>query len=373
MYKNIKKIISYSLISSSLFSSLAQADLYYSEKIAGPIVNVFSVNKEGVINKITDNEMVRDLEHNVSINGLVSFSSNRKTEHKKTDEVARSGQAGDYNIYIVDPATKQLTQITNELTQEQQPKFSPSGNELAFLRSSKEQQSLVIYNLETKKERIVATAESIYDYSWSPESSKIAFTNNTKSSANLVAINVKTLASEILVSTSINKKDEKLKKLFVAASWSPNGEYVAYIVHPLESKKIRTLNIHNLSSHKNQLISVEDVQVQAPITWSKNSKALLYSGLVDYQQYYDETIHKKVYLGGMHIFSSDLFGNSKQITKGDHLFKQPIYSPDESSIAYLYADKLNARTLQLKTLKLDGSSPKTLSKSVFKSGTIQWQ
>ena len=88
MYKNIKKIISYSLISSSLFSGLAQADLYYSEKIAGPIVNVFSVNKDGVINKITDNEMVRDLEHNVSINGLVSFSSNRKTEHKKTDEVA---------------------------------------------------------------------------------------------------------------------------------------------------------------------------------------------------------------------------------------------------------------------------------------------
>lgn len=373
MYKNIKKIISCSLISSSLLSNLVQADIFYSEKIAGPIVNVFSVNQDGVINKITDNETVRDLDHNVSVNGLVSFSSNRKAEHKKTDEVARSRQAIDYNIYIVDPETKQLSQITNEPTQEQQPQFSPSGHELAFIRSNKAQQSLVVYSLKTKKEKVIATADAIYDYSWSPTNAKIAFTNKTKHSANLVIVNVTTLANEIIVSTSASQQDEKLKKLFVAASWSPNGEYVAYIVHPLKSKAIRTLNVHHLSSHKNQLISVEGVQVQAPITWSKNSKTLLYSALVNYQQYYDETIHKKIYTGGMHIFNSDLSGNSKQITQGDHLFKQPIYSPDESSIAYLYADKLNARTLQLKTMKLDGVNLKTLSKSVFKSGRIQWQ
>jgi Tol biopolymer transport system component len=113
--------------------------------------------------------------------------------------------------------------------------------------------------------------------------------------------------------------------------------------------------------------------VQAPITWSSNSDSLLYSALVNYRQYYDDNIHKKVYLGGMHIVNSDLIGNNKQLTKGDHLFKQPVFSPDEKHIAYLYADKLNARTLQLNTMLADGSTQQLLRQGVAKNAVLQWQ
>ena len=125
------------------------------------------------------------------------------------------------------------------------------------------------------------------------------------------------------------------------------------------------------SQHKG-LISNINIEVQEPITWSSNSDTLLYSALVNYQQYYDDTTHKKVYLGGMHIFSSDLLGNTAQLTQGDHLFKQPIFSPDEKHIAYLYADKLNARTLQLNTMLADGSKQQVLRQSVAKNAVLQW-
>ena len=152
-------LLVFSILTAVFVTGTAQAEIYFSAKIAGPVVNVFSVNEQGVVNKITDNKRWRDLEHNVSVNGLVSFSSNRK----ESDKILRKRQAEDYNIYIVDPATKQLSQISKQLAQEQQPKFSPSGNQLAFIRVDKKQQSLVIYDLATKKEKILSTAEVIYD------------------------------------------------------------------------------------------------------------------------------------------------------------------------------------------------------------------
>lgn len=372
MHKNIKKVIRYSLISSSLFSALAQADIYYSEKVAGPIVNVFSVNKQGIKKNITNNTQVRDLDHHVSSSGLISFSSNRKDNYKPSNYKAPR-QAENYNIFILDPYSQKLTQVTSETTQEQLPRFSPSGNELAFIRSNKKQQDLVIYDLKSKQQRVINSAKYIFDYAWSPDGTKIAVSTQNTNNASLLIVDLQTLHKQVLVEDSVNKQQKTLSYIFDAPSWSPDGEYLAYINHPLKTGKNRELYVYHLKSTQNQLISDKAIQVQSPINWSKDNKRLLYSALVNYQQYYDQQIHQKVYLGGMHIFSSDLSGNSKKMTQGDHLFKHPIYSPDESSIAFLYADKLNARTLQLKTMKLDGSEQKTLSESVFKSAKLQWQ
>lgn len=364
-----KKYLCYLILSKLLFSYSVQAKIYYSAKVAGPVINVFSINEQGDINKITDNNRWRDLEHNVSVNGLVSFSSNRK----KSDKISRQRQAEDYNIYLLDPKNNQLSQITTQPSQEQQPSFSPTGTKLAFIRVDKSQQSLVVYDLKTKTEKTLATSKVIYDFSWSPNGKKIVFVDNTKDSANLITVNVETLISDTLLTTTTNNNSKKMESIYVAPSWSPNGKYIAYIVHPLKQGISRTLHLYQLDAKRSQLISQTDIQVQAPLTWSKNSDTLLYSALVNYQQFYDESIHKKVYVGGMHIFNSDLLGNNQQLTTGDHLFKQPIFSPDESQIAYLYADKLNARTLQLKRMKFDGSEVKTLGKNIAQNAKIQWR
>jgi Tol biopolymer transport system component len=95
-----------------------------------------------------------------------------------------------------------------------------------------------------------------------------------------------------------------------------------------------------------------------------------------YKFYYDEKIHKKVYEGGMHIFLSALEGNTartRQLTRGDFLFKSPVYSPDGKQIAFLYADELEARTLSLRTMKADGSDVVQWHDSVAQRSHLQWQ
>jgi Tol biopolymer transport system component len=77
----------------------------------------------------------------------------------------------------------------------------------------------------------------------------------------------------------------------------------------------------------------------------------------------------------MHIFLSSLGGEkieNRQLTTGDVLFKAPVFSPDQKQIAFLYADKLEARTVALRTMNLDGTDVKQWYDSVVKSTQLQW-
>ncbi len=353
----------------SLACSVAKADIYYSAKVFGPVINIHAIDDQGQVKKITNNNRWRDLDHDVAVNGLISFSSNRKNSNKILSKRATEN----FNIFIVEPGSNKLSQISQQSSQEQQPRFSPTGDKLAFIRIDRKQQSIVLYDLTTKQEKTLLSTNIIYDFAWSPNSQNIVCSSKNQHSANITVIDITSLTSKVIVNTEHKQKDKKPQQLFVAPSWSPDGKYIAYIAHPLTKKSNRTLNIVQLSTQTIQVISPTNVQVQAPITWSKNSKNLLYSALVNYQQFYDEQMHKKVYLGGMQIFSSDLHGNNQQLTQGEHLHKQPVFSPDEKHIAYLFADKLNARTLQLHSMQIDGSRVKMLGNGLAQNARLQWR
>ncbi len=376
----------------SVSCSVTQADIYYSAKVFGPVINIHAIDEQGQLRKVTNNNRWRDVEHDVANNGLISFASNRITKDSK--DAARSQE--NYQVFVKNPKTEELMQVSQGYEHARQPKFSPLGDKLAFIALEGQQQSLIIYDLTTKATTRLQSAKFMYDFSWSPDNQHIAFSSQNKAMSRLDIIKINNLTRKNIISSPINQStqvgsvqkntEESLKKhsltsgkveglaqFFVAPTWSPNGNYIAYISHPLTKGGKRTLKVYQLANQKTQLISADSIQVQAPITWSNNSGTLLYSALVDYQQYYDEHSHKKVYLGGMHIFNSDLLGNSQQLTQGDHLFKQPVFSPDEKYIAYFYADKLNARTLELRTMLSDGSKPKLLNQGIAKNAVLQWQ
>lgn len=356
----------------------AHADILFIAKIMGPVANVYSIDESGKnLKKLTDAARWRDLAADVSAKGEVVFMSDRE----KNAKVDIHKNSGNYNLYKVDENGKNLKQLTDDPGQEVSPKFSPDGEWIAYIVRAEEKAELKLVKRDGSGTRTLAAADEIVDFSWSPDGKKLGYSPLDKTDSSLAVLDLKTGETETLLKVSKadppkeNKesKDDGLYRMQITSvQWSPDGEKIAYVRHPFDREKVRQLHVLNLKTGKHRLVSSEKAQVQPSIVWSKDSKRLLYSALVDYKFYYDETVYRKVYKGGMHIFISDLNGESRQITKGDYLFEHPVFSPDEKRIAFLYADTLAPRTLALRTMKLDGTDIKELYGSVDKRSSLEW-
>jgi Tol biopolymer transport system component len=350
----------------------------------GPVANLYSVDESGKnLKKLTDSIRCRDLAADVSARGEIVFMSDRE----KNAKVDIHKNSGNYNLYKIDVDGKNLKQLTDDPGQEVSPKFSPDGEWIAYIARAEGSAELKLVKRDGSGDRVLATADNVIDFSWSPDGKKLGYSPVVKNDSSLAILDVKTGESETLLKVSKaeppkeNKKSEENKEnksidlyrmQIASVQWSPDGEKIAYIRHPFDQGKARQLRVLNLKTGKDRLISPEKVQVQSSIVWSKDGERLLYSALVDYKFYYDETIYRKVYKGGMHIFISDLNGESRQITQGDHLFENPVFSPDEKRIAFLYADALAPRTVTLRTMKIDGTDMKELYGSVDKRSSLEW-
>ncbi len=369
--ENLFKIITVVL----LFKTVpVSADLLFVGKVMGPIANIYSVDESGTLNKITDNILWRDMEADIAADGKIAFMSNREEDTRIN--MRRKGE--NFNIFITDIEGKNIVQITNTSGQELTPKFSPDNKRLAYLRDLDHKRELCIISMEDKSERIIVSADTIYGYSWSPDGKQLSYAAVNNKQSSLMIIDLDSKKTKVLLETSRaatntdgEQNDTQLQEI-VSPQWSPDGNKIAFIVHPLLRGAERQLKIYDIETKSVRLISNKGAQVQDSLAWSDNSKSILYSALINYKFYYDEKIHKKVYEGGMHIFHSQLDGKTTQITTGDHLFKKPVFSPDEKRIGFLYADALSDRTLQLKTMNLDSSGKKTLHNSVAQNSSLVW-
>lgn len=360
-----------------LASTLAHADIIFTAKVLGPVCNIYAVDESGKIIKITDDAHWRDLDPDWS-KGWVSFSSNREQELKidmyKTKE--------DYDVYIVRDDGKSLQKIADSPYDEVVPKLSPNGKQVGYLHQAPDKHELRVIKRNGSGGRVLDTADTILDLSWSPDGKTIAYASTRGADSMLMIVHAEGGEPRALakVSTAPPAAGEKNTEAFpaqiVSVQWSPLGDKIAYIRHPLRQGVARQLRVSDLKTGRDFLVSEDAAQVQHPVVWSADGNRILYSALIGYKFYYDEKIHKKVYEGGMHIFISSLEGDkavTRQLTKGDFLFKSPVFSPDEQQIAFLYADALEARTLSLRTMKADGTDIKEWYSSVAQRSHLRWK
>lgn len=353
-------------------TSNANADILFSAKIMGPVSNITKINEAKQLTKITDNIRWRDMHAHRSHDGGIVFMSNREADTR----IDLKKQSENFNIYILEPKSAMPSKITDDTNHELSPRFSPNGNWIAYMLDKGSSRELHIVDRQGKNNKKLATASLILDYSWSPDSLSLSYALVEENHSALVIIDINNSKARTLVEFSSelsagSSVDDKRQIQIASPAWSPDGGKIAYIKHPLYRSATRQLMLYDIKTRQNRLISGEGVQVQEPVSWSQNSKKLLYAGLVGYKFYYDEKRHRKTYQGGMQIFLSH-DGKTQQLTQGPHLYKNPIFSPDEKRIAYLYADKLDDRTVSLNTMKLDGTSLDVLYESVAKNSTLVW-
>ena len=373
------------LLSLSILSMNLYADILFNAKIYGPTSNIFSTPENGETTKLTTGNNWKDREFDFSSTYGLVFSSNRHDDAKPS----LNPSPYQFNIFLSANKNQPTEQLTFGPERKISPKFNQTGKQdkIAYLKIiDKTKTELRLYDLTNKKDTLMTSDYKIYDFSWSPTENTILLSTSDKDNTYIRSLNIENRAIENIISKKIdiphNATPKTSKKLIipekenvflVSPTWSPNGKNFAYISHPLNQGYFKNLYTFDLKSKKSTQISTGNIHVQSPIAWSSDSQSIIYSALKGYKFYYDETLRDRVYEGGMHIFISTMDGKMQQLTKGDHFFGRPIFSPDNNRIAFLYSDQLgDSNKLALKTMDKNGLNITELYKRVDRESFLLW-
>ena len=386
------KVISVRII--VLFSFLlshqnATADIFFASKTIGPSTNIYALSNKGELKKITDDSAWRDFDADIANNGDIAFVSNRKSE-KKID-LKKSKE--NLNIFELSNTNGEIRQITFGEQLEYSPVYSPDGKWLAYIQKQGGKRILILANRKNGELKEVAYGDEITSVSWSSKSDEFAYVQYQKNISSILLYNIKNKQNRKLLATSsgakslddantaslsssyadnVQKKYSPYNRRIASAQFSPDNSKLAYILARTD-KQVRQLHVLDIPDSKDSVVTDESIQVQFPVHWSKDGTQLLYSGLSNYNYYFDEKAYKKVYQGAMHVYLSEVGGKTRQITQGDFLHNRPVFSPDETRIAFLYADNLGKRELALHTIARDGSDRRELYGRVAGNSFLLWR
>jgi tricorn protease len=140
--------------------------------------------------------------------------------------VYASNRNGIEHIFSYDFVTNTETQITTATVNDFNPRFSPDGKLIAFLRGNTE---VRVFDVEKKLEKLVATG--LFDhppfsaerpFGWSPDSRWIAFFSTVEKQFNNVhVVNVETgQVKQVSFLANVNAN---------TVSWSPDGTFLTYV------------------------------------------------------------------------------------------------------------------------------------------------
>lgn len=363
----------------------ANAELLFSAKVAGPVTNLYSMDSAGSLRKVTDNIRWRDMDADIAPDRRIVFSSNREPDPK----IDLGRRAENFHIYLTD-GSGEIAPLTSGEGDERMPRFSPDGETVAFIRRSGNRQQLVLSvsggdpsggdpsggnpsggdplgGNPSGGEHPIYSTEEILDFSWAPDGRRLCLATRRGGESALVAVDIDGGKGGVRGEEVLARGGDWI----VAARWAPDGRYIALIRHPQQSGE-RRLTLLEMTSGRERQLSPSGVQVQGPPDWSVDGTRLLYAGLMGYEFFYDERAHKKVYRGSMQLFESALGGDTRQLSRGEGQHRAPVYSPDGSRIAYLYAPRLDARTLALHTANPEGGDRRELYGAVAQRSGLRW-
>ena len=375
---------------SMTLSAFAQ-EVLFSAKVMGPVSNIYSYSADAIggsganikLKKITENIRWRDIDADISSQGLVVFSSNRDGD--ENIDISKSDEA--FDLYLYRGNQGSLTPLTRTPENEISPKFSPDGHRVAFIRARK---NLVVLALGSGETRVQLEVEEILDFDWSPDGKSLAIAARDSSGGKILlaecaldcvqqTASISELASFLRQSSAHDASNGhrrcKACGSVVALAWSPTGDRLAYVFHP-DTPAARSLWVMEmmeepaLGSATDPLqLSAQAHQVQGAPSWSRDGQSLLYSALMDYRFHYDESRHRKVYEGNLQIFMARLDGQRTELTDKQVAAHAPVFL-DGDRFAYLQAENLSAREYALVVRDLAGAGEQRVFDGVARNSGL---
>jgi len=221
-----------------------------------------------------------------------------------------SPQSGDDDIYLLDPLTGQVANLTSNPAEDRDPAWSPDGTRLAFASNRDGNWELYLWSAADGSITRLTT-DPAYDAApaWSPDGTRLAFESYRDGNLEIYLMGLATGSAPVRLTE--NKAGD------YAPAWSPDGRYVAFTSWRDGDKEIYLADlgdgaVHNLTNYP----AADD---EAP-AWSPDGTAIAFVSWRD---------------GNAELYTMRPDGSGqRRLTANDLYDGAPAWSPDGRHIIY---------------------------------------
>jgi TolB protein len=221
-----------------------------------------------------------------------------------------SPRTGDDDIYLLNPVTGQIANLTAHPAEDRDPTWSPDGTHLAFTSHRDGNWELYLWSAADGSVTRLTTNPA-YDGApaWSPDGARLAFESYRDGNLEIYLLDLTTGGDPIRLTN--NKAGD------YAPAWSPDGRYIAFTSWRDGDKEIYLVDVED--GVMRNLTNYPAADDEAP-AWSPNGTAIAFVSWRD---------------GDAKLYTMRPNGSGQRRLTTDHVYDgAPAWSPDGQHVIY---------------------------------------
>ncbi len=266
-------------------------------------------------------------------------------------DIMKDGSAG--NLWLIKTDGSQNQKLTAREVSESNPRWSPTGDRIAFTSSTDEGSEIYMHWVATGKvAKLTQLPFSPSSLTWSPDGKQLAFSMNVPQAPPVIA---------------------KIPAKPKGAKWEEAPRITDRLYHEADGRGYIAPGFNHIfmiPAHGGapRQITSGDWHHRGTLSWAKNGSKIYFSAnrVEDWEYRFRNS----------EIYSVDVeSGNIEALTNRNGPDSNPQVSPDGNYIAYVsFEDKVQAfQTRRVHIMNVDGSNPRVISENLDRSvSDIQW-
>ena len=292
--------------------------------------------------------------------------------------------ANDADIWLVSAAGGAPIRLTNNKKNDNQPRWSPNGKQIAFVSAREEKpQIFLISPFGGEADKLTESKSGVQSFQWSPDGGRIAFVApqeptpdeekrlKDKDDAQVIDKNFK-FGRIWVIDVTTRKAVEIVKEDYHASDpqWSPDGRLIAFVSNPTPKADDGVLS---------DIWVIDATSAVSPdVVALKNKLGQLVDSLPGLEAKAGPSYFRLMEVQGQIVAVQREIGQKsglRKVSDNDGPDASPRWSPNQKHIAYLSRDLKTADVGQLRLMvtPVGGGAPRSLTSNfLYQPGAPKW-